>query len=143
MRRRIPIIDRLTSKIRAVESGCWEWQASLGGHGYGQIHDPDQQKPRLAHRVVYEACYGPIPEGLTLDHLCRNPRCVNPAHLEPVTQRENWLRGTHWSAISERTGKCRRGHADWYVRPNGRRVCKVCRRQTETRRKQLREVASG
>jgi hypothetical protein len=55
-----------------------------------------------AHRFAYELLVGPIPEGLVIDHLCRNRRCVNPAHLEPVTAEENWRRGDAPSAISTR-----------------------------------------
>jgi hypothetical protein len=73
--------------------------------GYGTY------KRRYAHRVVYEAAKGPIPEGLHLDHLCRTPPCVNPDHLEAVTPYENIARGTARGASAMRTGLCVRGHA--------------------------------
>lgn len=95
--------ERWSSKVLrgANPTDCWLWMGSLDGHGYGQIqtgrvsvnghHAPDK-----AHRVSYELHVGPIPEGLQLDHLCRNPSCVNPKHLEPVTNQENTQRG--WDA---------------------------------------------
>lgn len=78
------------SRWLVVESGCWEWQGSLC-NGYGSW---SRNKVRMkAHRAVYEMYRGQIPEGMDLDHLCRNTKCVNPDHLEPVTEAENTRRG--------------------------------------------------
>lgn len=68
-------------------TGCWEWQRSLDRKGYG-VRAVGKLNKR-AHRVIYERLVGPIPEGLVLDHLCEVHRCVNPEHLEPVTNAEN------------------------------------------------------
>lgn len=69
------------------DNGCWEWQGELNSNGYGRVWR--NNKRIMAHRGFYELHRGPIPEGLELDHLCRNKPCVNPAHLEPVTHAEN------------------------------------------------------
>lgn len=71
---------------------CWEWTATRHPQGHGMF-TPPQSNPVYAHRFAYELLVGPIPPGLTLDHLCRNRGCVNPDHLQPVTQRVNVLRG--------------------------------------------------
>jgi hypothetical protein len=78
------------SKINKT-SGCWEWTAAKNAFGYGRISVFTGGKYRalLAHRVAYELLVGEIPEGLHIDHMCHNPGCVNPAHLRPVTNKEN------------------------------------------------------
>ena len=99
-RLRVPLEDRLWPKVvEAAPSdlspngwaGCWLWMASLK-KGYGQIDD-GYGNPLAAHRVAYELVVGVIRPELVVDHLCRRPRCVNPAHLEPVTQAVNCRRG--------------------------------------------------
>lgn len=117
-------------KVDIDPSGCWLWTASCGNGGYGQfaVRHP---KPTMvgAHRFAYEHFVGPIPAGLDLDHLCRNRRCVNPAHLEPVTRRENLLRGVG-PAARGRDKVCRNGHPltgdNLVKRKDGRRRCKTC-----------------
>lgn len=74
------------------ETGCWNWTGAILKTGYGAMSWLGKNKP--AHRIAYEQFVGPIPDGLVLDHLCRNTRCVNPDHLEPVTSTENIRRGT-------------------------------------------------
>lgn len=74
-----------------AENGCWVWNGAKSPLGYGRVSRDGRWQE--AHRVVYEDLRGPIPKGLSLDHLCRNPSCVNPDHLEPVTHRENLRRG--------------------------------------------------
>jgi len=109
------------------ETGCWVWARSVGTHGYGVAWDNRTRRKTTAHRYVYEILVGPIPAGLTLDHLCRNRLCVRPAHLEPVTHRTNIRRGTSPNIVASRTGVCRNGHRDWITRPNGDRLCRTCR----------------
>lgn len=97
--------------------------------------------PRFAHRLAYEFSKGLIPEGKTLDHLCRVRHCVNPDHLEPVSRGENVLRGVSPSAINARKTHCSKGH-DYneentkYLR-RGNRRCRICHRQSEARRQKL------
>lgn len=85
--------DRFWAKVDKTSdpNGCWLWTASVGSHGYGAFGVG--QAVKVAHRIAYELTVGPIPEGLHLDHLCRRHACVNPAHLHPVTLRENVGRG--------------------------------------------------
>jgi hypothetical protein len=82
---------------------CWVWQLTRHPFGYGQTQHEGQMQP--AHRIYYERAKGPIPRGLVLDHLCRNPPCVNPDHLEPVTRQENVRRGAgvklNWAKVGE------------------------------------------
>jgi len=81
---------RFWSKVKKTE-GCWEWLSRINRDGYGAFRVNKQV--RSAHRVAYELLIGPIPEELTLDHLCRNRACVNPSHLEPVSRGDNIRRG--------------------------------------------------
>ncbi len=109
-------------------SGCWLWTASCFRSGYGLAWSEGKNKG--AHRVVYEHLRGPVPSGLELDHLCRVRSCVNPDHLEPVTRRENVLRGTSPMAFSAKQTHCLRGHelsgGNLRVESNGSRRCKSC-----------------
>lgn len=96
-------LDRLS--IPEPNSGCWLWTGAVDENGYPRIAI-DGRNGR-AHRVSYETHVGPIPDGLHLDHLCRMPCCINPAHLEPVTVAENVLRG--WKSRGKNT-HCKHGH---------------------------------
>ena len=87
--------QRLSDKIEKTES-CWNWKAG-SRRGYGRITKGRRGEGKLtAHRVVYELLVGKIPDGMVLDHLCRNKLCVNPIHLEIVTSKENTLRGIRY-----------------------------------------------
>jgi IS5 family transposase len=103
----VPVLDRFVDKI-LLDDECWEW---TGGKtlGYGTFWVAKGTRVK-AHRFAYEWLVGPVPEGLSLDHLCRNRGCVNPAHLEPVTHRENVLRGEGRSAVNARKTHCKNGH---------------------------------
>lgn len=121
---------------RGYESLCWIWQLSLDKDGYGRTYR-NGNKGR-AHRAYFEDRHGPIPMGYVLDHLCRQPACVNPDHLEVVTNVENILRGLGRGALNARKTHCDYGHplfgSNLYI-IDGHRRCRVCnaRRQREYR----------
>jgi len=105
-----PSEERFWSKVVFPEdSDCWLWAASINNNGYGEFWAGD--KYVKAHRWAYEYLIGPIPAGLTIDHLCRNRACVNPAHLEPVTLRINLLRGNTFQARNAAKTHCESGHS--------------------------------
>jgi hypothetical protein len=121
---------RFWEKVETTDT-CWLWRGGPKDPGvYGQFTLHGRQE--LAHRFAYESLVGPIPSRHTLDHLCRNPRCVNPEHLEPVTHRENILRGTSPAAANARKTHCPRGHPydeENTVMYRGGRYCRACRRR--------------
>lgn len=135
------LIDRLADKFVFSPSGCWDWTANKQRTGYGHI--TIDKKACLAHRVMYEFLIGPIPDGLTLDHLCRNTSCVNPKHLEPVTLRENLLRGNGFGGVNARKTHCARGHeyseANTRIRNGTWRFCRAC--DAEDHRERRRRVS--
>jgi hypothetical protein len=130
--------SRFDSKVARDPAGhCWVWTASRSPEGYGRFWLNGQNL--YAHRVSYGLWVGPIPEGLTLDHLCRNRACVNPDHLEPVSIAENIERGEA-GAKKRNATHCVQGHPlsgeNLYVKPNGFRVCRTCARAATRRYEQ-------
>lgn len=120
--------ERFWEKVEKTDS-CWMWTATLIQSGYGHFRVGDRMV--LAHRFAYELEVGPIPERLTLDHLCRNRACVRPSHLEPVTMLENLRRGRAGAYNAEKT-HCKHGHE--FTPENtgnygGKRYCRTCRRR--------------
>ncbi|MES2211457.1 MAG: HNH endonuclease signature motif containing protein [Chloroflexota bacterium] len=122
-------VKRLWSYVRKTRS-CWLWTGTVTWRGYGQLYI--YGRFQQAHRAVYEEVRGPIPDGLHLDHLCRNRACVRPDHLEPVTAGENLRRGFGASGINGRKTHCINGHEftteNTVVYPSGTRRCKACAR---------------
>lgn len=134
-------LSRLMGKVVVRRNGCWHLPPSHKD-GYAYFHYAG--KRRLAHRASYEHFVGDIPDGLVLDHNCHTQdvncpggdgclhrRCINPAHLEPVTAEENTSRGRGTSALNAAKTHCPKGHPyspeNTYVDPDGRRECRTCR----------------
>ena len=108
---------------------CWLWLGNLRS-GYGRLNW--QGSKATAHRLVWELLVGPIPDGMTIDHLCRVRSCVNPDHLEVVTLAENIRRGLARHKAPIRQGCRTHGMRDVFTRPNGHRVCRICRRRNNS-----------
>lgn len=134
--------ERIWAKVVKTDS-CWNWVSCRNRKGYSifRVRSPKKKcgyQKLLVHRITYELLIGKIPDGLTIDHLCRNRQCVNPQHLEPVTGKVNTLRGAGLTAINARKTVCSRGHpfneANTYVYKSekylGGRKCKMCIRIT-------------
>jgi len=124
-RRGLPL--RFFLRVNAQPNGCWVWGKALCSAGYGNFRFGSHNV--LAHRLAYAAFVEPILEGLVSDHLCRNTACVNPLHIEAVSQSENIWRGDLWN---RRKTHCKSGHpygdANTYYRTDGGRDCRVCAR---------------
>lgn len=126
---------RIESRYEITENGCWEWTGWRFPYGYGSI--AIKSKARGAHRVYYQLVNGFIDNELVIDHLCENPPCINPDHLEPVTIGENTLRGVNISATNKRKTHCLRGHEfnenniTWR---GDARICRACNRVRCARR---------
>jgi hypothetical protein len=138
-----PPAERFWSKVDKTET-CWLWTGAKTSQGYGRFNLTEHWV--LAHRFAYELLVGPIPDGLTIDHVkangCTSTACVKavadehgPAHLEPVTMRENLLRGDTFQAANAAKTHCPRGHpfdeVNTYIN-RGRRFCRECKRQQST-----------
>jgi hypothetical protein len=117
---------------RGTTTECWPWLGVILATGYGQFRA--QNTRFMAHRYAYELVYGPIPDGLELDHVwargCERIDCVNPAHLEPVASAENLRRSNAASAVNRRKQRCSLGHR--YRRAkDGKRFCPTCKADWE------------
>lgn len=140
------LVDRFEAKIRDADGDCWEWTGARTPSGYGQKWNGQRVMP--AHRWSYEYHVGPIPKGLQLDHLCRNRACVNPWHLEPVTNAVNTRRGKAGAINGARQAAkqhCPYGHRltpeNTYSRPD--RPGRDCRRCARARMTVADAIQSG
>lgn len=143
------LVDRIAANIEIdPESGCWLWTGTKLPNGYAVV--PVTRSQAYAHRASYEAHVGPIPHGFEIDHICHtndadcregddcpHRSCVNPEHLEPVTRRENALRGHGFIAENAAKTHCPQEHEytveNTYVKPNGTRRCRRCNIEASVR----------
>jgi len=132
-------LDRFWIRVEFT-TDCWNWIGTLN-FGYGKFYV--NNKPVFVHRFSYELVNGKIPQNMVLDHLCRNRKCVNPDHLEVVTQRTNILRGIGLAALNSRKTHCYKGHLlkgnNLYMVTEGKYIKRQCRTSRIKRSKNFRE----
>jgi len=128
--------ERKTPLLVLKNSGCWEWQGYRNKDHYGHISVKGRSV--YAHRFFYEKVKAEIPRGLFIDHLCRNPPCVNPAHLEPVTLRENNRRGWMFRNPLFDENHCKAGHelkdGNFRITCDGSKTCRICKKAEDAER---------
>lgn len=148
MTRRTPFLRRVSKQFSQSVSGCWEWSGHLDKNGYAGKLWNDYGKKESPYRTLYTLFFGNIPEGLQLDHLCRNKCCINPLHLEAVSPRENVLRSDNLAARNAKKTHCIYGHpligGNLYLKKtkNGRkeRQCRICGRNASRKDYQRRKA---
>jgi hypothetical protein len=122
------IIERFLQKIQVSDSGCWDWVGYRDRDGYGRV--TINKVPYGTHRIIYEYYHGQICPDLVIDHLCKNRKCVNPTHLEQVTNKENLRRSPCTSTLNSAKTHCIHGHEfndkNTRYRPTGGRSCRIC-----------------
>ena len=143
-----PVEERFWAKVRGGDdpNACWEWTAADNGTGYGIFSRGGRNNMTLAHRWAYERWVGPIAAGLTIDHLCRNKRCVNTLHLEAVSHAENVRRGMAGVEQRARTF-CPQGHPydaanTYYHARDKKRGCRTCQRAAKNRWRAKKKLAA-
>lgn len=126
------MLDRFSMKFDVQDDGCWIWSAGKDRDGYGRFWVAERKNNVCAHRFAYQQAVGDLPDEMELDHLCRNPSCVNPDHLEVVTTVENLQRGVGTNGYTA----CKAGHEyvdgsfTWRYNAKGvYRSCRECERR--------------
>lgn len=122
-------LAKIKRSVRIADD-CWEWTGPTTPNGYGKVRKRAGCKDEMIHRVMWEHHNDQnVPEGLQLDHICRNRKCCNPSHLEPVTASENTNRQDHYN---RKQTECPKGHEytdeNTRITPKGKRVCRACDR---------------
>lgn len=134
------LAERIAANVEPIPlSGCWIWTGTLNQKGYGNISIKNRR--HLAHRISYQLTRGPIPDRLVIDHLCRVRCCVNPEHLEPVTNQVNILRGTGSPALLRQRTHCNFGHEftdENTLLRQGYRRCAICYKRDAAKHNLLR-----
>lgn len=135
LRTHVKLEARILRRIQVTPEGCWQWTGGLSD-GYGTVYMNGAN--RRSHRAAYLILVGPVPDGLDLDHLCRNRACCNPEHLEPVTRSVNSLRGIGPELARQRRRAithCAQGHefTEESVNKKGYRGCRTCQRASSLR----------
>lgn len=135
--------ERFWPRVRKTET-CWLWTGASDESGYGFFGAGN--RVHRAHRWAYEDRFGPIPDGLVIDHLCRMPSCVNPDHLEAVTNQENLDRGWGRRVQSGWVDHCINGHKytpdNTYTTPKGTFACRVCSAASRRKYEQKKRMAA-
>lgn len=136
-----PLPDRIWNRITVnSETGCWESTLSLNAQGYTQVRW--KGRTMRLHRLIYTHLVGPVPLDIHLDHLCRNRACCNPRHIEPVSGRENVMRGDGFASVNANKTHCPRDHEydarNTYHDSTGARRCRQCARLTQNERRRQR-----
>lgn len=124
------LLYKLSDRL-IIDEPCWEWAGTIN-FGYGIVRH--ESKNCRVHILMYEMFVGSVPEGMQLDHLCRNRKCCRPDHLEPVTSKENVRRGL--LALAAPGKPCSQGHLNWkWMARQNRFVCPDCRRESQRKRR--------
>ncbi len=144
--------QRFWKKVRVQRDGCWVWIGGKGRKGYGLFYlggYPNQRRTMSAHRWAYTCLVGPVPDGMTIDHICNNPPCVNAVHLRIASQQENILRGNGLAAQNAQKTHCPHGHPydeqNTYWKPiedgsRWGRICRICSRKSDRKYKARRRA---
>ena len=127
-----PLLDRLADKYELDDKGCFVWTGGAGRYGRIWFGTRKNHRTLMAHRAAWEEVVGPIPDGLQIDHLCKNTRCINPDHLEPVTPLENLMRSPTKQRENALKTHCIRRHPlsgnNLFRDTRGMRQCRICTR---------------